>query len=372
MEVSDFIQDVKKIRMNLITILYPYRNREVQRIKRSLDSLVQQSEKNFVVKFIDYGSDAEIAKEIRALVSEYDFASYEYLNTKNQLWNKSKALNFAIKRIITDYCFVADVDMIFHSEFTQILEKQLDSHWITYFQVGFLSEQETRKETSFENYKVNFKSNEEATGMTLFPVVALKEINGFDEFFHFWGAEDTDVHNRLKQAGYRVKYYDEKLLMLHQWHPNYRKRETKTLNAIELQLSGAVEINHQHLLDNLKNNVTKVNRDDWGNIMSEETREELEAFPVTTLLDEKKQIDYFLYQQLPNAKNKIIAIEIKETPEQYSLKYKIKKALGKKVSKFYNRKEINDQILLHIIAFYHTKPYIYQVKEKSILFKIKT
>lgn len=40
-------------------------------------------------------------------------------------------------------------------------------------------------------------------------------------------------------------------MMLHQWHKNYRGRETKELN-LELQLSKIVEINNRHLQYNLK------------------------------------------------------------------------------------------------------------------------
>ena len=102
--------------------------------------------------------------------------------------------------------------------------------------------------------------------------------------------------------------------------------------------------------------------------------EELQAFPVTLLSNEKQRIDYFLYQQLPNSMNGILAVEIKENPVQNNFKYRLKKKMGKKVPQFYSLKEINDQILLHIVSFYHTKPYIYQVKEdlKTIIFKIKT
>lgn len=356
----------------MITILYPYRNREIRRIQRSVDSLAQQSKQNFKVEFIDYGSDETLAEEVKALLGNYDFVSYTYLHVKDQPWNKCKALNFAIKNTDSDYCFVADVDMIFHSQFTEILEQHLNPDKATYFQVGFLSEQETKKDLAFADYEINFKSNEEATGMTLFPVSYLKNINGFDEFFHFWGGEDTDIHNRLKNAGCQVSYYQEKLLMLHQWHPNYRKRETKTLNK-ELQLSGIVEINHQHLLHNLKANSTQVNPNGWGNVMTKTEVDELQSFPVVLLGNEKKVIDHFLYQQLSNSKNKIIAVEIKENPLNNTLKYKLKKILGKKVPQFYSLKEINDQILLHIVSFYHTKPYIYQVKENpsSIIFKIR-
>jgi glycosyltransferase involved in cell wall biosynthesis len=97
----------------MITLLYPYRNREIQRIQRSMDSLAQQKVHNFNVVFIDYGSEDGIAAEAKALVEKYDFASYVYLYAKNQPWNKCKALNYAIKKLEEGYCFVADVDMIF-------------------------------------------------------------------------------------------------------------------------------------------------------------------------------------------------------------------------------------------------------------------
>lgn len=357
----------------MITIIYPYRNREIKRIQRSVDSLAQQSKQNFKVAFIDYGSDEKLAQEVENLLKGYDFVTYHYLPVKDQPWNKCKALNYVIKRTDSDYCFVADVDMIFHPQFTTVLEQHLNPNKAIYFQVGFLSEQETKKDKLFESYEINFKTNKEATGMTLFPVSYLKDINGFDEFFHFWGAEDTDIHNRLKNAGCQVEYYDEEILMLHQWHPNYRKRETKTLN-IEPQLSGIVEINHQHLLHNLKTTTTKVNPKDWGNIMSRTAVEELQSFPAMPFYNEKKVIEHFLYQQLPNSKDQILAIEIQENPIQKTAKYKLKKNLGKKVPQFYSLKEINDQILLHIVSFYHTNPYIYQVKENpnSIIFKIRT
>lgn len=356
----------------MITLLYPFRNREIRRIQRSMDSLAQQKAQNFKVVFVDYGSEDAIAREVKAIVEKYNFASYVYLYSKNQPWNKCKALNYAIKRLDEGYCFVADVDMIFHPEFTSILEQCSDADTATYFQVGFLSENDTMKDVPFDSYPINFKTNEEATGMTLFPVSYLKKINGFDEFFHFWGAEDTDVHNRLKNVGCKVNFYDKKLLMLHQWHPNYRQRETKTLNR-ELQLSGIVEINHQHLLHNQKSGSTQVNQKGWGTMMDKAEWEELHAFPATLLSNEKKLIDYFLYQQLPNSQNQILAVEIKESPIQKEFKYLLKKKLGKKVPQFYNLKKVNDKILRHIVSFYHTKPYSYQVSEdlKSIVFKIK-
>ncbi len=41
----------------MITILYPYRDRELSRLKRSLDSLSKQSQPDFKVLLVDYGSE---------------------------------------------------------------------------------------------------------------------------------------------------------------------------------------------------------------------------------------------------------------------------------------------------------------------------
>jgi glycosyltransferase involved in cell wall biosynthesis len=356
----------------MITILYTYRNRDLVRIKRTLDSLSKQSLQNFKVLFVDYGSQKKLAYEVEQLITGYDFASYEYLFTELQPWNKAKALNYAIKKTNTDYCFTADVDMIFHPKFTSVLEDKIHSNKIAYFQVGFLSKEESLKEIAFEEYKINFKSNEEATGMTLFPVAALHLINGYDEFFHFWGSEDTDIQNRMRHAGFEIEYCNDEVLLLHQWHKNYRSRETKALNP-ELQLSRTVEMNHLHLHTNWVNKITQVNASGWGRIISEDEFIELKKETPITITSKKVQVDYFLFIELPMLKGKVISFTFIEDPMISTFKYKVKKIMGKKVTEFYTLKEINDRVLLHIISFYHQLPYNYSVSPdlKRITFSVK-
>ena len=61
-------------------------------------------------------------------------------------------------------------------------------------------------EKEYNDYQIKFKTNLEATGITLFPTEILKRMNGFDEFYHGWGAEDTDAHNRLKNLGLEFEF----------------------------------------------------------------------------------------------------------------------------------------------------------------------
>ena len=129
----------------MITLIYPYRNRSIDRIKRSLDSLKNQSNTEFNVKFIDYGSSQEYAPKVQTLVKSYAFTDYLYTYTEHQPWNKCRALNIVIKNLDTEYGFVADVDMFFAKEFIQKLHEVKHPERATYFQVGYLSEEETKK-----------------------------------------------------------------------------------------------------------------------------------------------------------------------------------------------------------------------------------
>lgn len=351
----------------MLTIIYPYRNRESNRVKASLESLKSQTNKDFEVFFVDYGSVERFSKNIVEVCREYDFVKYRYYPSLYQPWNKAKALNSVIKDLNSKFCFVADVDIIFHPGFvTKALEMQnLDK--VIYFQVGFLTEEETKKNSifkEFHNYSKYRKSDDGATGMSLFPVSALQKLRGFDEFYHFWGAEDTDMHVRLINAGYEIEFYDKEVFLLHQAHTSYRTSERRKLTK-ELQISGIVQLNQQHLNFAREQKRTGVNNRNWGKCINITELKELLEVPVTYVLhSEQRKIDDLLFGQLPQIRNKIIKIKIIEDPFKYSIKYRIKKILGKKVPKYYTLKEVNDKVLLHLISFYRDTAYTFKIKNK--------
>ncbi|MGI0107849.1 glycosyltransferase family 2 protein [Salinimicrobium sp. WS361] len=346
----------------MITIIYPYRNRNLTRVENSFLSLKEQTSANFKVKFVDYGSEIETAGKARLLCGRYSFIDYIYYYTQHQPWNKSRALNSVIKTLESGYCFVADVDIIFHPEFIQKAIQLQDNERITYFQVGFLAEGVEVLEDHFTTGNFR-KSTWEATGLTMFPVKVLQELRGFDEFYHFWGAEDTDIHVRLKNAGYEVEFYDKdkEVLLLHQWHSSYRSKEKKILTR-DLQITGIVQLNHQHLQWAIENKTTATNCEEWGVVMSKKDFEFLDQLkPDITLDNEKRKIDDLLYGQFPSFKNKFVKIEIKKSQYQRSLLYNLKRILRKKVPEYYTLKEVNDLVLLHLISLYRNQPYFYNI-----------
>jgi hypothetical protein len=357
----------------MITILYPYRNRELERIKISLDSLLQQRNTDFKVLFVDYGTDEALKKAIKLLLSTYNFVAYTESYTSFQPWSRAKAINVGLRKVNTEYVFIADIDMIFRSDFIEKLQIVKAPNKAIFFKVGFLSESETRLNKDFSNYVVQFYSGYGAQGLSLFSMKQLIDVNGFDEFFHFWGAEDEDIHNRLQLAGFESIFYEQEILMLHRWHSTYRASEKKSLTK-DFQLSNISRINQKHQIFNKTKKIQKANHEKWGNPLKEAEFNELEnCTGLEQLLNIKSDIDHFLFYELPNLNKGILKIIIKEDKFNKTIKYKVKKFLGKKVPNYYSLKKINDKLLLHIISFYHPYPYYYKVSDdlKSIVFKIK-
>jgi len=359
----------------MLSILYPYRNRDIQRVKNSVESLQIQTNKNFEVYLVNYGSDENYTNQIENLLKIFSFVNYNYLYTEKQPWNKSKAINSVLKKLETDYFFIADIDMIFHPNFVNKALELSKTKEAWYFQVGFLSETESKTKKQFEDYTIKFKSNKEATGLTLCPVKFAKSIHGFDEFYHFWGSEDTDFHVRLKNSNCQVNYYDEELLLLHQWHEIYRCKETDNLTE-DLQISGVVQFNHHYLKQAVQSKKTVVNDNDWGETQTKEQYKELVEYSKAhskIINTSCVEIDYFLFQELPHLKPGIHSFQIKEKQKDITLKTTLKSVLKKHKNQYYSLKTINDKLLFHIINFYKCNSYNYSISKdlKSIKFVIK-
>ncbi len=358
----------------MITIIYPYRNRELQRVKRSLDSLSQQSNLDFEVVFVDYGSDLAMADQVKQLISEYQFARYVYTYHLGQPWSRARTINIGIREAKTDFVFMADIDMIFHPNLIKRLNELKDTTKTTYFKVGFLTEDESQKEQAFEKYIISFESKEGAAGLSLFPRKALLDINGFEEFFHFWGAEDNNIHARLKANGLTSVFYQDEILMLHQWHPIYRAGE-ETLLTKEHRVKGITRINQRlnEVQINQKKTISNLQQD-WGVVICKEDFLRLDQIDEEYEMTSKKEaIDSMLYGLLGSLKETTLKITVTDSIAIETPKQRLKKWVKGAANDTYTLKEVNDMLLLHLISHYRNSPYIYQVSDdlKSIQLTIR-
>ena len=142
----------------MITIVLTNRNRDLQTVKNCLDSLAKQSNDDFELFFVDYGSEPNYVYDLKQLIAKYPKIKPIISPVSGQLWNKSRAINIVLKKCNTPYFFVGDIDMLFHPDFINKLHELKNKDKATYFLVGFLSQKETALLRDFHIGSVDFTS----------------------------------------------------------------------------------------------------------------------------------------------------------------------------------------------------------------------
>ena len=122
-----------------VTIIYGFRNRDIERVKRSLDSLRDQTDQFFKVIFVDYGSEENVSVLVKDLIAQYNFCTYLYNETRGMPWNRAHALNSGIRIATTEYVFTADIDLIFTENFIAKTKKLAKQGTVAFFPVVYLT-----------------------------------------------------------------------------------------------------------------------------------------------------------------------------------------------------------------------------------------
>lgn len=356
-----------------ISIIFAYRNRDVHRIEISMNSLNAQYKGDFEVIFVDYGSEPDLSAQVTSILSKYEFCNYHFLNTSQLLWNKCKALNYGIKKAGAPYVFIADVDIIFSPLAISFLKSQCSGMAFRLFKMGYLSEKQSSKISTTEWNNIKAERIGDVNGMLLTSTESLFKVSGYDEFYHFYGSEDVDLCSRLENAGYKSKMTSE-VYFYHNWHLSYQGAETKKLTYIP-RISNAMRINEQHHLYNKRKNILIPDmQTQWGVAIDTERVETLEKPEfVFELPNIAAAIDHFFNEEINYIHNKIIEVQVSEAEYYRSIKYKIKKKLGRESQLYIPLKEVNDIILKHIIFRYRHFNYSYRITQdlQTIIFKIE-
>ncbi len=340
----------------MLTIAIPNRNRNLRTVERTLRSIVCQNPTEINVVVIDYGSELNYQEQLRYLVKEIGNCVLICCPTQGQLWNKARAINIVLKQCETTYFMVADMDMIFHPKAIEKINSLVNTDRAIYFKVGILTEEESKKDVPFDDYIVKFYTNTAATGITVFPTATLKAIHGFDEFYHGWGAEDTDVHIRFKHIGTSVEFYEQKTLFLHQWHPKHYRSNLSTVPFHDI----LEKINHQYL--NLSRHLNKQKANSgfaWGITPDVVAYQELKKPTIRLdVLATEEMIKAFLVQW-DALEQIVLSFSIKAHRDEARVKTKIKKILRRKTPNFVSLEIANRCILEQIITRYRNCPYTY-------------
>lgn len=346
-----------------ITIVFAFRNRDVTRLALCFKTLELQTHKHFKVLLIDYGSDQAYAEAVLKVTQLFDFVSYYYIGHSGLLWNKSKALNFGIRQTTTDYIVTADVDLLFKENFVDTLTKLKSPQHYSLFKIGYLSEQETKKQQQQLQFNAIFSKHVGDTyGIGLYPKSVLERVGGLDEFFHFYGSEDEDLNLRVALLGTVLKPCSE-LMLYHQWHPRYPQKIDYKL-TVQPRLRNILRINQRHFLKHKADNVLTVNGTSWGQPFSIKHLEVLETPTVSChLTNVEAYVIHFFEEELPKLNKGVYRIIIEQDDYYNSIKYQLKVLLKKQTQPYLSMKAVNDLVLKVILFRYRDYNYSYSITE---------
>jgi glycosyltransferase involved in cell wall biosynthesis len=204
------------------SIVVAFRNRDEKRVRFFLDSLQWQSRKDFELIFVNQGSDEHVCEWVEELVGRYSFVHYIYNFSRGHLWNKSNALNIGIQAAIGSYIVIADIDIIFSPDFLENITPYLTPGIFTTHNAFYLPENYKLKEIGSlfqtDHYKI---CKDQFIGLCIASKEFFLNIDGYDEFYLVWGAEDDDIIKRLESAGLKRMHLSAQLMKIyHQWHPS--------------------------------------------------------------------------------------------------------------------------------------------------------
>lgn len=357
----------------MVTFVYAFRDRDVLRVKITLDSLANQLETDFSVVFVDYGSRDEVAATVKNLVESYAFAYYFYVPAQLLLWNKSKALNFGIKQAKTPYIFIADVDLVFHPRVTALLKDIADPQKAYLFKLGYMRQRDSEMLKAPYQFEALLPSHSGlVNGMVFTSKMALQDVEGFDTFYHFYGAEDEDLYARLANSGIAVCRRDENYF-LHNWHVVYGDGQPKKITGSP-RLHNIKRINQRHYLSAVESSSIRPPRlSDFGNVVK---REDQDALSYPTVKIGLKNIDahiiHFFNEQVHSFKNEIVEVTISEDPYYRSWKHRVKKLTGKQSQPYLSMEKVSGIVLSAIVFQFRDVNYAYVVKDlKTIIFTVK-
>ena len=208
------------MRSKKLTIIIGFRNREPERVRRCLQSLANQTIDDFTVIFVDYGSQPPLTRYIQSVVESYPLCQYVYTHTAGWSWNRSRALNIGFQLAETEYVLFSDVDIIFSPNFVETVYKAQTGDAVIGCAPHFLPEELTDYRNLDKYIRVLPHGRSAHVGVCLCaPSSAIRELQGFDERFEYWGLEDSDIHRRALSLGLRECWIHEKTAIFHQWHP---------------------------------------------------------------------------------------------------------------------------------------------------------
>src|SRR5690606_7157129 len=146
------------------------------------------------------------------------------------------------------------------------------------------------------------------------------------------------------------KEYRKEAYFFHQWHNSFSGSEDELLTG-NPRIKGIMRINQYHFQRNRERAIIKPLRQKrMGSFITPERSKILKDpnvfFEIPNVL---ARIEHFLREELPSRKGEVVKVTFFEDDYYHSIKYKLKKQLGKQTQLYISMKEVNDMLLKEIL-----------------------
>ncbi len=249
------------------TIIVVCRGRDPAIVQRSLSSIARQWSENYEGLFVDYGSVEAQKREYEQIVRQLGVFKYVYNDTLGKSWCKGHAINTGLRIASGEYIVSIDVDLIVGKGVLASALQHADSRVFLSARFRKLP-RGFRKWNRLDEQKALKRSELNASGaFQIYPREPAVAIRGLDEKYEFWGLEDVDFTERLKQLGLRHVWIEPGEIY-HQWHPPTELTHMPSGYWLQANLYFGV-----------MRSMPLRNSDNWGQLWSSEMRVSAEPKP---------------------------------------------------------------------------------------------
>ena len=205
----------------MISVIIPFRDKEVFRIDRLIESFDSDQISEFII--VDYGSKKHL---------KYKHPKVKIIRNESEVWNKAHALNIGIKKAKSEYIMTTDVDIILLDK----LDIKLENAFY------YSSNVERINKEDLKDYSKTFPWNNQVSyawtmcglangGLQIYPKKFIEEWNGIDENLIYSGGMDNIVNLMAKKSGMKVIQLPNRLL--HIEHEKKKSEQHKDVDFAE-------------------------------------------------------------------------------------------------------------------------------------------
>ncbi|PRX35693.1 galactosyltransferase-like protein [Orenia metallireducens] len=220
-----------------------------------LESLKQQTCKNFEVIIAEDNDEEELKKFIKQKRKIYNF-NIKHVYQEDKGFRKSRILNEAIKKAESNFLIFIDSDCILHKKFleeytkrksnniclfsrrvlldsklTNVLLEEKNINYLSFMKI-LLSKSSHIEEGLYFPFDFNLIKRKTVMIGSNFGVSKdiIYKVNGFDEDYEDYGFEDTDLQWRLEKIGVEFKSLRNKAIQYHLFHGRNGQKEAFNKN----------------------------------------------------------------------------------------------------------------------------------------------